>query len=129
MPTTAQSGPVEPGERGALTVSGTVVERIAARAAREVDGVGGAAGRVLGIAVGAEDLDNSAKVTAKVAGGTASLDVRLSVSYPASVARTTDAAREHLVRRVHELTGLDVSRVDITVTALLSGATTTRRVR
>ena len=114
---------------GTLTVSDTAVERIAARAVTEVDGVGGAATRVLGVAVGSEDLDNTAQVSATVTGTTATLDVRVSVTYPASVARTTQATREHLTRRVRELTGLTVSRVDITVTALLSTAATTRRVQ
>jgi uncharacterized alkaline shock family protein YloU len=51
------------------------------------------------------------------------------VTYPASVRRTTENAREHVIRRVEELTGLTVSRVDITITALHSGAVETRRVQ
>ncbi|MGH9060733.1 MAG: Asp23/Gls24 family envelope stress response protein, partial [Acidimicrobiales bacterium] len=54
----------DPAERGGLTISGGTVERIAAQAVTEVDGVGGAASRVLGVAVGGEDLGNTAKVTA-----------------------------------------------------------------
>lgn len=114
---------------GTLTISDGAVARIAAHAATEVDGVGGAANRVLGVVVGAEDLDNAAKVTAAVAGTSAALDVRLSVSYPASVASTTERTRAHLMRRVEEFTGLTVSRVDITVTALLPTAAATRRVQ
>lgn len=114
---------------GALTIAGRTVERIAVQAVAEVDGVGGAAARMLGVAVGAEDLTNPAKVTATIDGDSTALDVRLSVVYPASVGRTTENAREHLARRVEELTGLAVSRVDITITALHSGATETRRVQ
>ncbi|UOZ04889.1 Asp23/Gls24 family envelope stress response protein [Amycolatopsis sp. WQ 127309] len=116
-------------ERGRLTISDTTVERIAAHAVTEVEGVGGAASRVLGVAVGGENPGTTAKVTAKVSGGTAALDVRLSVAYPASVGETTGNARRHLMRRVGEFTGLSVSRVDITVTALRSATTETRRVR
>ncbi|MEC3973881.1 Asp23/Gls24 family envelope stress response protein [Amycolatopsis sp. H20-H5] len=118
-----------PGEAGRLTIADRTVERIAAHAVTEVGGIGGAASRMLGVAVGGEDLDNSAKVVAKVSGETATLDVRLSISYPLSVTRTTEQAREHLMRRIEEFTGLAVSRVDITVTALHSGATEARRVR
>lgn len=111
---------------GRLTISDRTVERIAATAIGEVDGVGGSATRMLGVVVGA---DQTAKVTATVSGRTTSLAVRLSVTYPASVARTTEAARAHVVRRVEELTGFTVSRVDITVTALHSDTPDTRRVQ
>ncbi|WP_414941795.1 Asp23/Gls24 family envelope stress response protein [Amycolatopsis sp. cmx-11-51] len=123
------TAPADTADRGVLTISDSTVERIAAHAVTEVDGVGGAASRVLGVAVGGEDLDNSAKVTAKVAGGTATLDVRISVSYPMSVARATGNARRHLMRRIEEFTGLTVSQVDITVTALHTATAETRRVQ
>ncbi|GAB3733407.1 hypothetical protein GCM10027598_58000 [Amycolatopsis oliviviridis] len=115
--------------RGGLTVAGGAVERIAAQAITELDGIGGAASRVLGIAVGGEDLGQGAKVSANVTGSTATLDVRLSVKYPLSVRATTETAREHLLRRVGELSGLTITRVDITVTALHSAEAETRRVR
>ncbi|MGV9366693.1 Asp23/Gls24 family envelope stress response protein [Amycolatopsis sp. NPDC003731] len=115
-------------DRGELVISGHAVERIAAHAAREIDGVGGAAGRVLGVALGGEDADRSVKVDAEVDGDRVRLATRLSIGYPASVARTTDHARTHLRERVSELTGLDVERVDITVTALHPPATSSRRV-
>ncbi|MFD5245700.1 Asp23/Gls24 family envelope stress response protein [Amycolatopsis sp. NPDC058340] len=115
--------------RGGLTVADGAVERIAARAITELEGVGGAASRVLGIAVGGEDLDQGAKVSAHVTGSTTTLDVRLSVKYPLSVRATTETVREHLIRRVGGLSGLTVTRVDITVTALHSAETETRRVR
>ncbi|WP_410599675.1 Asp23/Gls24 family envelope stress response protein [Amycolatopsis sp. lyj-90] len=124
-----RTAPAASGDRGVLTISDSTVERIAAHAVTEVDGVGGAASRVLGVALGGEDLDNSAKVTAKVDGGTATLDVRISISYPMSVSRTTENARRHLMRRVEELTGLTVSHVDITVTALHTATAETRRVQ
>jgi uncharacterized alkaline shock family protein YloU len=105
------------------------VERIAAHAARELAEVGGAAGRVLGVAVGGEDADRPVKVDVEVDGDTVLLSARLSIAYPASVARTTEQARAHLRDRVGELTGLDVARVDITVTALHAPARANRRVR
>lgn len=109
--TTTTLEPADLAERGSLTIAGRTVERTAARAAAEIDGVGG-----------------PVKVSAKIAGETAVLDVRLAVSYPASVGRTTENARRHLMERVGELTGLAVTRVDVTVTALTSAVTPTRRV-
>lgn len=104
-------------ERGTTTVSPRAVERLAARAVSEVDGVsgGGATRRVLGVAVGSAE---PVRVTARVTGSRAVLTVRLSVDYPRSVAATTSHVRAHLMTRVEELTGLTVSGVDITVTSL-----------
>ncbi|GAB3561861.1 hypothetical protein GCM10027445_01360 [Amycolatopsis endophytica] len=129
MTTTTQPAPPDVGDRGLTTVAARAVERIAAEAVTEVDGVGGAAGRVLGIATGGEDFDRSAKVTATVAHHRVTLTVRLSVVYPNPVAATTESARRHLRRRVEELTGMPVTSVDITVTALHSDTVTTRRVQ
>lgn len=116
-------------DRGRTTLEEHAVERIAAQAASEVDGIGGSAHRVLGVAVGAGEPNRAARVTARLDGGTATLDVRLSVTYPASVAGATERAREHLIRRTRELTGLDVSKVDITVTGLHGATAEQRRVR
>ena len=117
-------------QRGTTTISDRTVERIATRVLTEVENIGGAAGRLLGIAVPGEHSEGSAHVAAKVSGDSAAaLDVRLSVAYPQSVAHTTEDARARLVRRVADLTGLTVSRVDITVTALRAPDSPTRRVR
>ena len=108
-------------ERGTLTIEDRAIERIATQAVTEVDGLGGTA-RLFGD-------DRAAKVSARVSGETATLDVRLSIGYPLSVAGTTENARRHLQQRVGELAGLTVSRVDITVTALQTRAAEKRRVR
>ncbi len=126
---TTAPAPSDAGERGALTIGDTAVERIAAQAVTEIDGVGGSASRVLGVAVGGEDPDHSAKVAATVTGDAAALTVRLSIRYPLSVLQTTDSVRDHLIRRVRELTGLAVERVDITVSALHTVRTKTGRVQ
>lgn len=115
-------------ERGELSVAARAVERIAAHAAGELPDVGGAAGRVLGVAVGGEDAGRTVKVDATLDGDTVRLAARLSITYPASVTRTTEDARTHLRDRVTELTGLAVRQVDITVTALHSPARESRRV-
>ncbi|MBN9748107.1 Asp23/Gls24 family envelope stress response protein [Amycolatopsis sp. A1MSW2902] len=115
-------------ERGTLTISEHTVERLAAHAAGEIDRVGGAAGRTLGISLGGEALDRSAKTSARIAGGEVELDVRISLEYPAPVGATTERVRGHLRGRVEELTGMPVRRVGITVTALHTEAAGQRRV-
>ncbi|GAB2685641.1 Asp23/Gls24 family envelope stress response protein [Nocardia thraciensis] len=90
---------------GTTVVGERAVRRIAARAAREVPGV-----------------EPDVQVTARVAGDSAALRVRLPVEYPQPVARVTDACRDHLIRRTGELADLTVSRVDIEVSALAIGA-------
>ncbi|TDV48745.1 Asp23/Gls24 family envelope stress response protein [Actinophytocola oryzae] len=109
---------------GRTTLADRAVEHTAVQAITEVADVGGAAGRLLGAAE-----DRSAQVSVTVDGTTAALDVRLSIAYPASVARRTQEVRDHLVERVHELTGLVVTRVDITVTALYLAQPAQGRVR
>ncbi len=105
-------------DRGELSIADQVVEKIAAAALAEVDQIGGAARRVLGVAVGAADSDARPLVDAQVNGSVVTVEARCSVGYPAPVGATTERARAHLIDRVAELTGLDVSRVDITVTTL-----------
>lgn len=98
-------------ERGVTTVEPRAVRRIAAHAAREVDGVAG---------------DVTAEAT--VDGSSTTVDVRLPVAYPAPIAATVEQVRAHLLDRTTELTGLATSRVDITV-ALTRPEQPRRRVR
>ena len=118
------TGLAEPEDRGATTIAQRTVERLAAHAISEVPDAGGAAKRVFGMSIAGEDLDNSAQVSATILGQRATLDVRISVVYPASVGATTEAVRGQLMSRVAEYTGIEVSRVNITVTALHSPLTT-----
>ncbi len=117
------AAPESTGERGSLSIAEVVVEKVAAAAAGEVDHVGGAARRVLGVPTGREGGDGPPRVSATVNGQLATLEVRMSVVYPASVRAVTEATRAHLRDRVEALTELTVSRVDISVAAL-TGADT-----
>ncbi len=101
------------GQRGRTTIDDRVVAKLASQVVTEVDGVVG----------------DGAATTADIRGGTVALDVRLSIVYPASIARTCSAARARLIDRVREFTGMTVSRVDITVAALEATTTATGRVR
>ncbi|MEU5691777.1 Asp23/Gls24 family envelope stress response protein [Actinosynnema sp. NPDC020468] len=91
---------------GRLVLTDRAVERLASRAVLEVPDVHPVGTR------------RAPSVTARVTGDRATLRVHLSITYPRPVARTAEAARAHLTRRVGELTGLTVTRVDISVGAL-----------
>ena len=105
-------------ERGRTTIDRQVIEAIAARIVGEVRGVGGAARRVLGVAVTGEHAEQAPRVEATVAGEVVSLRIRLSVTYPDPVQEVTDRVRRRLVDRVGELTGKRVGMVDVVVAAL-----------
>jgi len=109
--------------RGALTIEPRAVERIASAAATEVDHIGGAARRVLSVAVGDDAAAQRPQVDAEVDGGTVGLAVTCSVAYPQPVATATDRLRARLTERITTLTGLTPRSVRITVAALTSGAT------
>jgi uncharacterized alkaline shock family protein YloU len=113
-------------DRGTTVIADRAVQRIAGRLIVELEGVGGSARRLLGLTVGAAGEEPN--VQAAVKGEHVSLDVELSVSYPASVSQTTDAAREQLTTEVAAMTGLTVDRVDITVTQLRGDRSGDRRV-
>jgi uncharacterized alkaline shock family protein YloU len=127
-PAPASTAADDPGDRGATTVADRVIERIAAQLVSEVDAAGGSARRVLGVAVSGSGLDQSAQVSADIAGRTAALTVQMSVAYPASVSGTAREARQRLIARIADLTGYTVSRVDVTVTAVHASLAPVRRV-
>lgn len=104
--------------RGETTIADRVVEAMAARIASEEPDIGGAARRVLGVAVAGEDSDQAPRVEAVVAGDVVSLRLRLSVTYPAPVQAVTERVRQRLTERIRELTGKTVAVVDISVVAL-----------
>ncbi len=110
-------------DRGRLAIADVVVEKVATAAAGEIAHVGGSARRVLGVPTGRDTAQQRPQVSATVSGQIAALDVRLSVTYPASVRATTEAVRSHLRERVQALTELTVSRVDITISALTAAST------
>lgn len=115
-------------ELGRITVDARVVAKIAARAVLEIPDAGGASPRVLGRNMPAAQplglrrtaLDSLPKTSAVTDGAQASIDVTLSVRWPASVSDVTNTVRQHLVRRVNELTGLTVAEVNVTVSALIT---------
>ena len=119
-PTGGDAAPARPEDRGSITIERRVVEKMAAQVVGEVDQVGGAARRLMGVPAGREDPNRAPQVQATVNGLICSLQVRLSVYYPASVTQVTERVRRRVIDRLDELAGMQVRRVDIIVTALQS---------
>ncbi len=124
-------------ELGMISINDRVVEKIAARAAVEIPDAGAAASRFLGrsmagaSALGARQTSLTAlpRTSVDVNGSQVILDLSISVRWPASVPEVTDAVREHVRSRVTELTGLTVTKVSISVTALVTQLAAQPRVR
>jgi uncharacterized alkaline shock family protein YloU len=127
QPAGPASGPGR-NELGLISINDRVVEKMAARAAIEIPDAGAAASRFLGrsmaraSALGARQTSLTAlpKASADVDGSLVNLDLSISVRWPASVPEVSSAVRENVQRRVSELTGLTVSEVSISVTALVT---------
>jgi uncharacterized alkaline shock family protein YloU len=94
-----------------------VVEKIASQAAGEVATAGGITGGVLGIG-SHTDLSARPKVNVELSGGTATVDLAITVAYPTPIRQAAEQVRQHVIDRVGDLTGIEVTRVDITVSAL-----------
>ncbi|HLI37303.1 MAG TPA: Asp23/Gls24 family envelope stress response protein [Streptosporangiaceae bacterium] len=106
-----------PGERGRTRIDETVVEKIAAAAAGEVDAVAGCRRRVLGVRFGQL---GQVRVRATVRGSLVTAEVAAAVAYPAPLREVTRQVRAHVAQRVRELTGMRVGAVDVAVTALVA---------
>jgi uncharacterized alkaline shock family protein YloU len=115
-------------ELGMISINDRVVQKMAACAAVEIPDAGGAAPRLLGRSVSGAaafggrgtSLTSLPKVSADVDGSIAVLDLSISVRWPASVPEVSSAVREHVRSRVHELAGLTVTEVSISVTDLVT---------
>ncbi|MDQ3752993.1 MAG: Asp23/Gls24 family envelope stress response protein [Actinomycetota bacterium] len=108
-------------ERGHTIITPRVVEKIAGRAASEVDGVGGVQssglGRFTDLFSGPEKRETQAH--AEVDRASTAVDLVVSVRYPEPVGAVANRVREHVVRRLHELTGLQVGEVNVTIPELV----------
>ncbi len=107
--------------RGETIIAPTVVEKIAARAASEVDGVGGVVqtglSRLLPWTVGG---GGPAQASAEVGAETVTVDLTVNVLYPQPVATVTNQVRAEVTRRLSELCGLRATEVNIAVPALVA---------
>lgn len=123
------TGRADRAARGSLVLARQVVEKIAGQAAAEIASAGGRSGGFLGFGTHT-DLSARPKVDVSLFGRTATIEMAVAVAYPTSIRRSTERVRRQVVQRVKELAGVEVTRVDITLTALhrpTSSATTELR--
>lgn len=106
--------------RGETIISPLVVEKIASRAASEVDGVGGVVQTGLSRLLPWSVSDASpARASAEVGDETVMVDLTVNVVYPEPVAVVTNGVRTQVTRRLAELCGLRATEVNITVPELV----------
>ncbi len=131
------SPPVGVTELGRISISDTVVRKIAAKAAAENPDAGAPATRLLGLSlpevagVGGHDSDLDAlpKTSVEVDGTQAFIQMEISVRWPKSVATVTHEVRRKVCDRVRELTGIEVKEVHLTVADLVTDIPSPPRVR
>lgn len=105
--------------RGQLVIAEKVIEKIASRAAGELEGVGGSSGGFLGIGAQGE-LSNRPKASVQLSGQIASIELTVGVKYPAPLQRIGEQLRKRVQSQVSGLTGLEVRQVDVDISWLLS---------
>ncbi len=113
--------------RGETTISPVVAEKIAARAASEVDGVGGVLRSGLSRLLPWTTAAGPASADAAIDHGTVTVDLTVNVIYPRPVGAVTAEVRERVTRQLADLCGLRAGRVDIVVPALVRPAAGARR--
>lgn len=114
----SRSNSSEPRTRGKLILSEQVIGKIASQSASEVAAAGGETGGFLGIG---QHSDLGARPTVDVELREKSADLFISVALPygMSIRRTTQEVRDRVSRRVEQLTGVAVHRVDVDVSMLV----------
>lgn len=115
--TTTHDERVEPRLRGRLALTEKVVAKIASQAATEVSVTSARTGGMFGFR-DKVDATIRPKVEVELSGETADLALAVGITYPGSIRDATQLVREHVTRRVEELTGVDIRRVDIDVAFL-----------
>lgn len=113
--------PVE--QRGVTMIPASVVGRIAEQVASEYIHVGGAAGGVLGVGA-RRDFGSRPSAECDLYGTVAVLTLDVGVAFPVDLTATCRGLRQHVCETVHELTGLQVGRLDIEISWLHPGTGT-----
>jgi uncharacterized alkaline shock family protein YloU len=109
--------------KGETVVAPAVVATVARCAAGEVDGV-----EVVDSSGLRGLLGRSAGASADVASRQTAIDLRLAVCWPQPIPDVVERVRQHVRARVQELTGYEVSDVDIVVGSLPVPSKPARRV-
>ena len=111
------------GERGSTTISDTVVATIAGGAAQEVEGVhmGGsasrAAGGIMSSITGSESQTRG--VSVEVGQVEAAIDLTMGIEYGRDILRTVDEVRRRISDRVQNMTGLQVTELNTTISDIV----------
>src|SRR5918999_1169984 len=107
-------------DRGATTISDTVVSSIAGMAAQEVEGVhmgGGAsrtAGGVLGSLTGSESKTSG--ISVEVGRTETAIDLKMGIEYNKNILQTVEEVRRRITDRVQSMTGLRIKELNATIT-------------
>ena len=107
-------------DRGATTISDTVVSTIAGMATREVEGVhmgGGAsrtAGGVLGSLTGSESKTSG--ISVEVGRTETAIDLKMGIEYNKNILETVEEVRRRITDRVQSMTGLRIKELNATIT-------------
>lgn len=125
----ATAGPdaaTDPSTRGALTIGDKVGEKIAVRAALDVDDVvpyQSTIGSVLGGSTPGRALIGGDYPQASVAMDQTAPTVRMTiaVSWPSAIAQVCDRVRTHVADELDRLTGVRPGRVDVSVAQIIAG--------
>ena len=108
-------------DRGRTTIANGVVAKIAALAAREVEGVrqlvsmGLGQSLTAGLARVTRQENRDTGVSVEVGSREAAVDVRISADYGVSIPDLATAVRENIINRVEGMTGLRVKEVNVEV--------------
>ncbi len=119
-PTQAPStSPSAQAVEGKTTIDDGVVAKIAGIAAREIQGVyalGGGAARVVGAIRNVLNTTDLAQgINVEVGETQVAVDVTIVAEYPVSLQRVAQEVRESIAKAMHELVGMEVAEVNVTV--------------
>jgi uncharacterized alkaline shock family protein YloU len=121
---------------GKTVISDSVVAKIVAAAAREIDGVHdlvpmGAGATIAGFAGRLARTDQRGSgVSVEVGQREAAVDLNMTVDYGVNIPQVADAVRQNIVERVRAMTGLTVKEVNINAADLyFAGETEQPRVQ
>jgi uncharacterized alkaline shock family protein YloU len=107
-------------EKGKTVIADGVVAKIAALAAREVEGVHSLVttglGHVVGLARAVTRQQNrDGGILVEVGEREAAVDVRISADYGVNIPAVAASVRNNVIERVESMTGLHVKEVNVTV--------------
>lgn len=109
------------GERGKTSIADTVVAKIAGIAARDVDGVydlGGSTERVIGKVrevIPGTTTSTTQGIEVEVGEKQAAVDVSIVADFGVAIHRLAQAIRRNVVSAIEQMTGLEVTEVNVTV--------------